>query len=483
VGRRSGTTVGGKYVLEGLIAEGGMGEVWRARHQQLGQRVALKMMRHADSGAWMERFLRETRAAGSLESEHVTRVFDAGTLEDGTPFMVMEVLEGEPLDRIARERAPLSIDEAVGYVVQACAGVAAAHARGIVHRDLKPSNLFVTRRTDGSKLVKVLDFGIAKSLEGAAAGAEPVTLTETGAAIGTPGYMAPEQLRAPRQVDERADIWALGLILFRLLTGRSAFVASSPGEYYAAILTEAPEALPSGHPPELAAAVDRCLHKKPARRFRDVAELARALAPFAPPWAAGLVEPIERLLEDARGRCAEAISDGDDLRETTTVREVAVVDVSSETLPAPAGRAASAASTESGATAPPRRRSRLWPLAAGTAGAIAAVAAWSALREPPRLVATAGMRPLSAAPLVPAPAAPASERTASGSTAPSAPSSGAAAAVAPRPVPGRRDPRPAGAAERPHEPAPAPAAARPSTSAVTAPAPARLDDFVAGKEL
>jgi serine/threonine-protein kinase len=272
-----GAIVAGKYRVDGVLGQGGMGVVVRATHLQLGEAVALKFL-HGDaarSAAHVERFLREARAAVRIKSEHVTRVHDVGTLQGGEPFMVMELLEGHDLQRVARERGLLPIAEAVEYVVQACRGAAEAHAQGIVHRDLKPANLFLTRRSNGTPLVKILDFGISK-----VADASDQNLTGTADILGSPLYMSPEQIRDARRVDGRADIWALGNILFKLLTGHAPFAASSSAATLAAIVADPAPSLRAARPdvsPELEAVVLRCLDKQPDRRFQSADELAAAL--------------------------------------------------------------------------------------------------------------------------------------------------------------------------------------------------------------
>ncbi|MGZ5967995.1 MAG: serine/threonine-protein kinase, partial [Polyangiales bacterium] len=185
------------------------------------------------------------------------------------------------LHRVLQQRGPLPVSEAVDYILQAADGLAEAHAKGIVHRDLKPSNLVLTRRADGEALVKVLDFGISKlaPLEGEG------ELTETQSLLGSPAYMAPEQVRSARKVDSRADVWGLGIVLYRLLTRKNPFSGEGVIELCSAILTQAPvkptEVRPE-LPKDLEAVILKCLEKEPAARYQSVQELARALAPFAP---------------------------------------------------------------------------------------------------------------------------------------------------------------------------------------------------------
>jgi serine/threonine-protein kinase len=230
----------------------------------------------------LARFTREARAAATIRGEHVARVLDVGELDGGMPYIVMEYLEGRDLAQTLADRGPLPPDQAAAYVLQACEAIAEAHAAGIVHRDLKPSNLFITRRPDGTPLIKVLDFGISKAL--LSAGGEG-KLTTTSSFVGSPIYSPPEQLVRSHDVDARADIWALGTILFESLAGRPPFVGDSVMHVASRIFNEQPASLAELRPElpaELCAVVMRCLRKRPEDRFQDVRALAAALAPFAP---------------------------------------------------------------------------------------------------------------------------------------------------------------------------------------------------------
>lgn len=296
-----GSVVAGKYRVERLLGEGGMGWVVQAIHLQLDQRVALKFM-HASSAnespEAVARFLREARAAARIQSEHVARVSDVGTLETGAPYLVMEYLEGQDLDSLLRARSSLPVDEALAYALQACEGLAEAHAAGIVHRDLKPANLFLARKSDDSVRVKLLDFGISK-LTPTAGRTSDGARTGTQNLMGSPLYMAPEQMRSSKSVDRRADIWSMGVILYEMLSGRSPFSGETLPEICARILADPPPTLLAGTwaiPAELEAVVFRCLEKEPERRFPDVAALARALAAFGPPELRATAERIARLL-------------------------------------------------------------------------------------------------------------------------------------------------------------------------------------------
>src|SRR5687768_10809839 len=210
---RPGDIVDGKYVIESLIGQGGMGAVFKAKHRVTGGVRAVKvMLAEANNQEGKTRFINEARAASGIQNEHVVRVDDVGE-ELGYAFMVLELLNGEDLAQVLdREKRPLPPHIAVGYVLQALRGVAEAHALGIVHRDLKPSNLFLAQRSDGSRTVKVLDFGISKASNTSPLNQSPSALTSTKAMLGSPLYMSPEQLRSSKSVDQRADIWAIGVI-------------------------------------------------------------------------------------------------------------------------------------------------------------------------------------------------------------------------------------------------------------------------------
>jgi serine/threonine-protein kinase len=294
-----GDTIGGKYVVERLLGQGGMGVVVAARHTQLGHEVAIKLLlpQALGVGEAVSRFLREARAAVRLRSEHVVRVHDVDTLANGTPYVVMELLRGLDLAQLSAARGPLPISEAVDYVLQACVAIAEAHAAGIVHRDLKPANLFLAVGHDDRPIVKVLDFGISK-LTGAE-GAGSKALTSTTAVMGSPQYMSPEQVRNPRTVDGRCDIWALGVILQELLAAAPPFDADTVLGVCAQILSEPPARLRQARPdlpPELEEVVLACLQKDREQRVQNVGALARALRAFASPAGAALVDRIAHLV-------------------------------------------------------------------------------------------------------------------------------------------------------------------------------------------
>ena len=285
---REGDILAGKYRVEKVLGVGGMGVVVAAMHLELEQRVALKFLLKtaAQSPAVVARFSREARAAAKIKSQHVARVSDVGTLEDGIPYIVMEYLEGRDLSDVLTRQGPLPPGAAVDYVLQACEAIAEAHAAGFVHRDLKPSNLFLAKQADGVEIVKVLDFGISKAviIDSEPQSVRQGALTGTTDIFGSPMYMSPEQLKSSRDVDARSDIWALGTILYELCTGTSPFDRPTVAETFGAILYEKPVPLRKRlHviPEALEAVILRCLEKDANLRFGNVAELAKALFPFA----------------------------------------------------------------------------------------------------------------------------------------------------------------------------------------------------------
>jgi eukaryotic-like serine/threonine-protein kinase len=293
-----GDTIAEKYRVEDVLGEGGMGIVVAAVDTQLDRPVAIKILsaQHAKNAQVFERFVQEARAAARLESEHVVRIFDVGTLPDGRPFIVMEKLRGADLGQVLETEHRLAVQDAVGFVIEASEGIAEAHLCGIVHRDLKPANLFLARMPDGTSRIKVVDFGVSKM---AARGDTSLSLTATSLVLGSPIYMSPEQLRSPRDVDARADIWALGTILHELITGEPPFVAESITELSAKILLESlpppDERVPTPLPGGLGDVVRKALAKDRDVRYGSVAELVMALAPYAPPRSRELIHRIARM--------------------------------------------------------------------------------------------------------------------------------------------------------------------------------------------
>jgi serine/threonine protein kinase len=289
----------GKYRVERPIGEGGCGRVVAARHVALDQVVAIKLLKRGvlPGGEAVGRFLREARVVARLRSEHVARVLDVGTLENGDPYMVMEYLEGDDLATVLDRAGTLGVEEAVEHVLQACHGLAEAHALGIIHRDLKPANLFLTRTREGQAQVKVLDFGISKVAP--TGGDAPTGLTKSHKLLGSPWYMSPEQIAAPRKVDARSDIWSVGIILFQLLAGRMPFDSMHLVQLCVSITQDPTPPLRQWAPAvprELEAVIERCLSKRPEGRFPDLVELSAALVPFGGPQAPVLGRRIAALL-------------------------------------------------------------------------------------------------------------------------------------------------------------------------------------------
>jgi serine/threonine protein kinase len=276
----TGDLVHARYRVRQELGRGGMAVVLAAYDGVLEREVALKIMlpQLVTSREAVERFINEARSLAKLESPHVVRVLDCGRLKApmacaGLPFMVLELLRGEDLYTVAAREGGLSAERVVRYALQACAGLAAAHAQGIVHRDLKPENLFLALDSEGRECLKVLDFGIARSHSRRA-------LTRGRVGLGSPGYMSPEQVQGAGAVDARSDVWGLGVVMYELLAHRPAFVGDDAHALCAQTLTA--EVIPlaelrPGLPHALVQIVERCLERDPARRFDSVEELAQAL--------------------------------------------------------------------------------------------------------------------------------------------------------------------------------------------------------------
>jgi eukaryotic-like serine/threonine-protein kinase len=283
---RVGDVVAEKYLVERTLGVGGMGVVVQARDQVLDRQVAIKFLlpKLAGSETAVQRFVREARAATRITSEHVVRLLEIEKLPSGTPFFVMEYLEGCDLRTLLRERGALPASQAVDYALQALQAVAEGHVRGIVHRDIKPGNLFLSRRADGTPLIKVLDFGIAKTAESDAAESTSLTSSDD-VRLGSPAYMPPEQLQNPRDVDLRSDIWSFGATLYELLCGRPPFEGPGYLELATHVLNRPPtpfaqHQLPEPLPEGLEKVVLKCLEKERGFRYANAAELATALARY-----------------------------------------------------------------------------------------------------------------------------------------------------------------------------------------------------------
>jgi len=456
-----GETIEGKYRVERVLGEGGMGVVLAAHHELLDQRVAVKILTATDEKA-IARFSFEAQSTARLKSEHVARVMDVGALPGGAPFMVMEYLEGCDLDELLRLNGPMPVQEAVGYVLQALEGLSQAHGLGLIHRDLKPANLFLAVDPSGAGVLKIVDFGISKSVVSRRSG-KTGALTEENSTLGSPAYMAPEQIRASKDVDARADVWSLGVVLYELLSGSAPFSGEGIGAIFSAVLEkEAPVLKGHGIPAPLGAAVARCLRRDRGERYGDVLELARDLAPFGPPDSPARVARIEQTLQAAGAR-----REGKDRPEPSVriatgrvhARDPAAVAAS---LKATAGFVAFAAdappdSAGGSATAPSiaRRSRRSLLLAfAGAAGVGAVVAAASLVR--PSTPEAALRRPASVSALPPP--TPASSREPTPQPSPPGPSM----VAAPGPTaPATVSPPKARPAVQPHRAAsPAPVLAR-----------------------
>ncbi|MEO8799785.1 MAG: protein kinase [Polyangiaceae bacterium] len=372
-----GDVVAGKYKVLRVIGSGGMGIVVAATHVQLGQNVALKFLHQhvLDGELGEERFAREARAAVRLRSEHVARVYDVGVHDTGAPFSVMELLEGSDASTYAKDHDPLPIAQAVEIVVQSCDAVVEAHAAGIIHRDLKPQNLFVTQRPNGAMLVKVLDFGVSKWFGPAH---EDMSLTDSSVIVGSPLYMAPEQMRAARNADTRSDIWALGVVLYELISGRVPFDGATVTELCLKVVHDPPAPiieLRPEIPDDLAAIIMRCLEKDPNARFPNVAMLAEALEPFAGNRATGRGWKSMVETGDSIDRDELPPSDRPSEGQTDSTRETSLASGSRPLVePPPSSRG-------------PKRRIFATGLVSGASltalGAISVIAIWAITRSAP----------------------------------------------------------------------------------------------------
>jgi serine/threonine-protein kinase len=415
LGVEIGAMIAGKYRVERVIGKGGMGVVVAASQPELARTVAIKLIR-SDSGedqSAMARLLREAKAAASIQSEHVARVLDVGTLDSGVPFIVMEYLEGSDLQTLLERDGALRPADAVDYLLQACEAIAEAHRNGIVHRDLKPANLFIARLAGGRPCVKVVDFGISKTI-GRETG-EP--LTKPASVVGSLYHMAPEQMRGG-PVDARTDVWALGLLLYEMLSGRRPFGNQAWPAVAAQVLSDQRPLLPlpiEGVSDDLSAVIQKCLSRAPEQRYGTVAELAVALSRFGSRRAHLSLERIVLLATSTGSLSAFALDATEPARDSVPAFD--------ETRPLPSGGAAGgfapvplsrssvetpAAATPAtpfpvstgprpGAGPPPR-----WRVALGVAGALVLLApalywAWPGRPEPAQSEQRAPSQPLGPA--------------------------------------------------------------------------------------
>jgi serine/threonine protein kinase len=345
--RMEGRVLGARYRVLSRLGEGGMGTVYLCEHAVLGRRYALKVLHPGLAGdaELVERFRNEAIAASRVGGENVVDVVDFGTSDDGALYYVMEALDGRSLGAVIAEDGPLAVPRALALLEQICRALGAAHARGVVHRDVKPDNVFVLRREDGSERAKVIDFGISK--------VEPerprdARLTAAGTIIGTPEYMAPEQASGD-PVDHRADVYALGVLAYEMLTGTLPIVAPTPIATLLAHQTRTPEA-PSrrrgGIPREVDALVLAALAKRPEDRPASMEELAATLAAIravAPPARAAAGPAVRRALRTAAFVAAAALLGGAAALWARARR------------PLPPAPPSAAAAPEAGATASPPR--------------------------------------------------------------------------------------------------------------------------------
>ncbi|HEY8943273.1 MAG TPA: protein kinase [Polyangiaceae bacterium] len=394
--------IAGRYEIVRLIAQGGMGTVYEARHTGTGKRCAVKLLSSpalSNDVELVRRFFQEARACSVLENDHVVEVFDSGVdSESGYAFMVMELLRGEDLEQVLRQNAPLEPSVAIRLMLQATTGMAKAHHMGILHRDLKPANLFLSVRDSGEVVVKILDFGVAKVRVESSLDIATGTLTRTGRLLGTPLYMSPEQIRNDGALDARTDVWSLGVVLFEMLTGGLPYSRkTSFGELMVSILTTDLPLLQDVAPwvdPDLAAVTHRAMSRALEHRFPDAEALRLALATLAPLGSRVEQREIQSISEQRRARVASRLS-----------------------LP-PAELLRLTASERPSSTPPRSRRREVGVLAgAGVFGVVAALATSGMMQrapeERPSAPPSSGALPLqrSAEPLVvPATSSPPTER-------------------------------------------------------------------------
>lgn len=306
-----GSILDGKYRIERQIGAGAMGSVWEAEHTGTGRRVAVKVISSGDvlrDKALVGRFQREAKAAGAIDTQHITQVLDAGLGPEGSPYLVMEFLNGEDLQHIFHRLGPLAPDLALRLAAQTCLGLQKAHEAEVVHRDIKPANLFLAQRDAGERIVKLLDFGIAKVKMDHANDAENAALTKTGSMLGSPLYMSPEQAKGLKSIDHRTDLWSLGVVLYQALTGRTPFdQCDALGALIIAICHEEPTPIQAHAPwipPEVANIVHMALRRDPAERFPSAAALFEAMRPLLPYGWAVTSDMLSPLGDTARARVA-----------------------------------------------------------------------------------------------------------------------------------------------------------------------------------
>ncbi len=282
-----GTTLLGRYVIRGILGQGGMGVVYAAKHLPTGRNVALKILTAALANqrkSALRRFQREARTASLVGRPHVAEILEAGTLETGEAFIAMEQLTGETLRQRLDRSLRLEFADIASTFTQLLTALSAVHSRGLVHRDIKPDNIFFSRAGDGPPVIKLIDFGVVKLTDPISGGGDDdAPITHTGIVVGTPAYVSPEQILSPKAVDGRADLWAVGVCLYEAVTGRLPFIASAAPLVMLEILhaTQAPaRTLRPDCPPALEALVQRALEKVPDKRFPDALTFRRAILAF-----------------------------------------------------------------------------------------------------------------------------------------------------------------------------------------------------------
>lgn len=333
-----GSVIDGRFEVEAVLGRGGMGYVLAARHRDLDERVAIKLLLpHKADGAARERMLREAQNAAKIKSEHSVRIRDVVNSGPAAPYIVMELLRGESLSARLARGAPLEVSDVVAIVLQACEAIGEAHLVGIVHRDLKPSNLYLVDKPGHGTFVKVLDFGVSKRFETDS----NHELTESRALLGSPVYAPPEQLRASRTVDRRADIWALGTVLYQALTQALPFRGDTLAEVCTRILQDAPpppRTLRPDIPSSLELAILKCLEKRPDRRFGSIEELVLALRELAPAAAAKTLIYLDAVRSSSSPDLIDAPLDEVDAETSRTFSPSTLTGPSAALRPSLAGR-------------------------------------------------------------------------------------------------------------------------------------------------
>ena len=380
---RAGQTIAGKYRVKELLGHGPSGVVLAARNVHLREQVVLKILASYTDGQeeLLQRRLKKARIASRLKSEHVARIVDIGVTADGMSYVATEALDGTTLEAELAERGMLPVEEAARWVLEACEGLAEAHAAGLVHGDLKPQNIFLARSGD-TRTLKILDFGSTSPLDA-------IGDQSASAFFGSPAFVAPEQIQSPADVDARADVWALGVLLYNLVSGQLPFVADTLSGVIVAVVYDAPSLLTDA-PYELARLVARCLEKDPANRPQDVRELAAALDPFAGSEGARLSERVQAMLDAGSmapitiGAIADSADDDAFGAERISDEPLPLVTLRATGTGTGAARPRAELSTRPSARVIARRQSRTRTAVLAALGGAAAIAlaSWATTRSP-----------------------------------------------------------------------------------------------------